>query len=152
MISRWINRRDSRLCQCSDVILLMRSLLRQLTSDMDAVDGLSLQKLNAMIFDGRAHIATIWTDDCKTLVGMGMLTIRQHVLRKVAHIDDVVVDEAYRGRGFGKEIVKALIDQARVEGANHIELSTRSHRVVALGLYKSLGFQESETRSLCLHL
>ena len=136
----------------NEIVLPVRGLLRQLTDDDEAVDDFSVETLKRTLVGQKAHIVTLWTDNKKTLVGIGMLTVRQHMLRKVAHIDEVVVDEAYRGRGFGKIIVGALIDLARSASVHHIDLSTRSHRFAAIGLYKSLGFQKSETNCFRLHL
>ena len=53
------------------------------------------------------------------------------------HIGRVAVLKPYRGLGFGKAIMAALIEQAQAAGHTHLELSSQVH---ALGFYQSLGF------------
>jgi ribosomal protein S18 acetylase RimI-like enzyme len=68
-----------------------------------------------------------------------------------AWIEDVVVDEAARGRQFGgKRVGEALtseaIDLARQAGARTIDLTTRPSRVAAGRLYERLGFEQRDSR------
>jgi len=62
-----------------------------------------------------------------------------------ARIEDVVVDEAMRGRGVGEALSTAALDRARTEGARNIDLSSRPSREAANRLYQRLGFVERET-------
>jgi len=62
-----------------------------------------------------------------------------------AWIEDVVVDEAMRGRGVGEALSTAALDRARTEGARNIDLSSRPSREAANRLYQRLGFVERET-------
>ena len=57
-----------------------------------------------------------------------------------AHLDDVVVDEAERGRGIGEALVRAGVDEARRLGARTVELSAGPDREAAVRLYRRLGF------------
>lgn len=58
-----------------------------------------------------------------------------------AWIEDVVVDEAGRGRGVGALLNTAAIDEARRRGAKHVNLTSRPSREVANRLYQRLGFE-----------
>lgn len=60
-------------------------------------------------------------------------------------IEDVVVDEKYRGRDFGKDLLLYAVDFARAEGAGSVELTSRPSRVAANNLYRKLGFKIRET-------
>lgn len=51
-----------------------------------------------------------------------------------------VLPEAH-GRGLGKLLCRAVIDEARRKGAYRIELTSNSRLVHALRLYESLGFR-----------
>ena len=62
-----------------------------------------------------------------------------------AWIEDVVVDEAARGRGVGETLNRAAIEWARVEGATTVDLTSRPSREAANRLYQRLGFQERST-------
>ena len=62
-----------------------------------------------------------------------------------AWIEDVVVDEAARGRGVGEALNRAAIERARDEGATTVDLTSRPSREAANRLYQRLGFQERST-------
>lgn len=62
-----------------------------------------------------------------------------------AWIEDVVVDEAGRGRGVGEALTMAAIDRARAVGARSIDLTSRPSRQAANRLYQRLGFEARET-------
>ena len=62
-----------------------------------------------------------------------------------AWIEDVVVDEAARGRGVGETLNRAAIEWARVEGATTVDLTSRPSREAANRLYQRLGCQERST-------
>ena len=58
-----------------------------------------------------------------------------------AWIEDVVVDEAARGRGVGETLNRAAIEWARGEGATTVALTSRPSREAANRVYRRLGFQ-----------
>lgn len=60
-------------------------------------------------------------------------------------IEDVVVDESYRGKGVGKGLMRFAIDFARSKGAKSIDLTSRPFRIEANKLYKDMGFILRET-------
>lgn len=69
-----------------------------------------------------------------------------------AWIEDVVVDEAARGRGVGEALNRAAIERARGEGATTVDLTSRPSREAANRLYQRLGFQERPTNVYRLDL
>ena len=60
----------------------------------------------------------------------------------MGHIEDVVVLEEYRGKGFGNILMKKLIEIGREEGCYKIVLNCNQENV---GYYKKLGFIEKGT-------
>ncbi len=62
-----------------------------------------------------------------------------------AWIEDVVVDEAARGRGVGEALTTAAIDLAAGAGARTVDLTSRPSREAANRLYRRLGFQVRDT-------
>jgi ribosomal protein S18 acetylase RimI-like enzyme len=62
-----------------------------------------------------------------------------------AVIEDVVVDEAGRGRGVGERLTREAIRRAREQGATSIELTSRPSREAANRLYQRIGFTRRET-------
>ncbi|RMH78395.1 MAG: GNAT family N-acetyltransferase, partial [Actinomyces sp.] len=62
-----------------------------------------------------------------------------------AWIEDVVVDEAARGKGVGAALNTAAIEHAREAGARTVDLTSRPHREAANRLYRRLGFVQRDT-------
>lgn len=62
-----------------------------------------------------------------------------------AWIEDVVVDEAARGKGVGRLLNEFALDRARSAGAKTVDLTSRPSREAANYLYKKIGFVERET-------
>ncbi|WP_344378295.1 ribosomal protein S18-alanine N-acetyltransferase [Agromyces tropicus] len=55
-------------------------------------------------------------------------------------IQTIAVDTAHRGRGLGRALMHALIDEARRREATEVFLEVRADNPVAQALYESLGF------------
>ena len=62
-----------------------------------------------------------------------------------AWIEDVVVDEAARGKGVGAALNQAAINRAEQDGAKTVDLTSRPSREAANRLYKRLGFVQRTT-------
>lgn len=78
---------------------------------------------------------TIWNDT--TPVGVAMLTLE----RGYAGVFDVAVDSAYRGQGYGKRLMVAVLGIARAQGAHSAFLQVMYENEAALTLYDGLGFK-----------
>ena len=75
------------------------------------------------------------------LVGLGWIFPRRTLSRRQAVVEDMIVDDSQRGKGYGKEILLDLMQWAKENGVEMIELTSGSHRVAANELYKKVGFQ-----------
>jgi ribosomal protein S18 acetylase RimI-like enzyme len=62
---------------------------------------------------------------------------------KVAFVYSIEIDERFRGRGFGKQAMLLLEDDARALGLTRISLNVFGGNEVARSLYKSLGYAEA---------
>lgn len=60
-------------------------------------------------------------------------------------IEDVVVDDAARGRGVGEQLNRFAIELARSKGATTVDLTSRPSRDAANRLYKRIGFKPRDT-------
>ncbi len=78
---------------------------------------------------------------------VGMLTIVSCNLAsgKKLQIEDVVVDESQRGKGFGKELLLFALSYCKSLGADFVTLTSRPSRVAANKLYTEIGFVKYET-------
>tara|TARA_B100000214_G_C23731526_1_gene519030 strand:- start:30 stop:482 length:453 start_codon:yes stop_codon:yes gene_type:complete len=85
------------------------------------------------------------------LVGMGTLVIESKLIHggsKVAHIEDVVIDKIFRGKGYGKILMDNLIKKAQKFNCYKIILNCKEKNI---GFYEKAGFQQnSATMSLYL--
>jgi ribosomal protein S18 acetylase RimI-like enzyme len=62
-----------------------------------------------------------------------------------AWIEDVVVDEAARGRGVGEKLNRRALELAAAAGATTVDLTSRPSREAANRLYQRMGFERRET-------
>ncbi len=62
-----------------------------------------------------------------------------------AWIEDVVVDEAARGRGVGEALSREALRRANAAGARTVDLTSRPSREAANRLYQKIGFQPRQT-------
>lgn len=83
-----------------------------------------------------------------TIVGMSTLAVFRIPTGQRAWIEDVVVDEAARGRGVGgvgDTLNRAMLDRARERECITVDLTSRPSREAANRLYARLGFQRRDT-------
>src|SRR5712671_840328 len=81
--------------------------------------------------------------DCRDngrIVGMLTLVVFRIPTGVRAWIEDVVVDEAVRGRGVGEALSQEAVRRAVGLGARTVELTSRPSRETANRLYQRLGF------------
>lgn len=78
---------------------------------------------------------------------VGMLTLITFEIPTAvrAWIEDVVVDEAGRGRGVGAALVQAALDRSAERGARTVDLTSRPSREAANRLYVRMGFEARDT-------
>jgi ribosomal protein S18 acetylase RimI-like enzyme len=79
------------------------------------------------------------------VVGMATLALLPIPTGVRAWIEDVVVDQAARGRGIGALLTREAIRLAQAGGAPTVDLTSRPSRAAANRLYTSLGFELRET-------
>lgn len=86
-------------------------------------------------------------DDSGVAPILGMLTLVTFEIPTGwrAWVEDVVVDEAARGKGVGASLVAAAIDLAKKRGAKTVDLTSRPSREAANRLYQRSGFELRET-------
>ena len=63
-----------------------------------------------------------------------------------ADVANVAVAPSYRKKGFGKTLLKALLDRAKEKGVLRVFLEVRVSNAPAIALYKSFGFESVNVR------
>ena len=83
--------------------------------------------------------------DAGTILGSLTLVLFRIPTGLRAWIEDVVVDEAARGRGVGEALNRKAIELAQERGATSVDLTSRPSREAANRLYQRLGFVARDT-------
>jgi len=65
----------------------------------------------------------------QVIIGSASLAITHTPTGRHGWIEDVVVDQAYRGQGWGKALTEACLDAARELGLHAVNLTSRPARV-----------------------
>jgi ribosomal protein S18 acetylase RimI-like enzyme len=86
------------------------------------------------------------------IVGCASLCLFDSPTGRKASIEDVVIQQAYRGQHLGKLLVQHVIDYARPMAPISLQLTSRPERVAANKLYQSLGFKKRETNAYRMDL
>jgi ribosomal protein S18 acetylase RimI-like enzyme len=90
--------------------------------------------------------------DGKRIIGMGSIVFTNIPAGLRSRLEDIVVDEKYRGQGIGKRISLTLIAIARKKRATLVDLTSGKKRKSAHKLYEKLGFKERDTKVYRLDL
>jgi 8-oxo-dGTP pyrophosphatase MutT (NUDIX family) len=122
--------------------------VRQLVSQLDSTAIVDEQSLYKAMLGG--YVSKI--EKRGKLLGMGWIFPRQTLLRKQAVVEDMIVDEAERGHGYGEKILLDLIAWAKSQGVEVVELTTNPKRLAANALYQKVGFKLHETNHYLLKL
>ena len=85
-------------------------------------------------------LATDTDIDTHAIVGSLCLILFRIPTGLRAWIEDVVVDDAARGKGVGEALNRAAIEHAGKAGARTVDLTSRPSRESANRLYQRLGF------------
>ena len=99
----------------------------------------TLDHLKAMVAD--PSVTLLVARDGRDIVGAAAVVVYTTPIWLKARIEDVVVDEAARGRGVGEAIVRRCIEVARERGAAIVELQSARSREAANRLYPRMGFE-----------
>jgi len=122
--------------------------VKKLITQLDSSAKVNESSLYKAIING--YISRVYKKG--KFVGMGWIFPRQTLLRRQAVVEDMIVDEKYRGKGLGEKILLDLIRWAKETGVEVIELTTNSKRIAANSLYKKVGFWLHETNHYLLNL
>jgi ribosomal protein S18 acetylase RimI-like enzyme len=118
----------------------LEELLNQLTPQPST---LSEQTLRAVLDNSASRLYLL--EEEGRVVGMLTLGIYVSPTGSKGWIEDVVVDDACRGRGYGRMLVAHAIEEARKAGVTQLMLTSNPLRVAANKLYQAMGFEKKET-------
>lgn len=123
-----------------DLVAAFERLIPQLSSSSPPPDA---DALTAIV--DNAHSVLFVAEADGQIVGSLTLAFYRIPTGIKAWIEDVVVDDAARGRGVGEALNRAALAEAAHRGAKNVSLTSRSSREAANRLYQRLGFEPYET-------
>lgn len=126
----------------------MRSFRSMLAGDLDHVLENEVRSYQFPWTRGNFSDCLAARHECRLLlrdahvIGHGILALGP----AEAHLLNVCVRRDEQGRGHGRALVTHMLERAKVRGAEMIFLEVRPSNLVAIGLYRSLGFNEIGVR------
>jgi ribosomal protein S18 acetylase RimI-like enzyme len=102
------------------------------------------EELKLMLNDEKRPIL-VSTDENDEVLGYCFCIYQQHYNNsiltdiKTLYIDDLCVDETFRGMSIGKELYNAAVNLARESGCYNLTLNVWSCNASALGFYEKMG-------------
>lgn len=114
-----------------------------LMHELSATSFCNEELLNNALNDANVYVYVI--RDEGHIVATGTLCIKHTLEFTIADIESVIVSFKCRGRGYGKELMTAMIEAAKKMNVHHILLTSNPARVAANRLYQELGFERYET-------
>lgn len=123
------------------VLEQLNSLLSQLSTSAAPMSRDDLWRLLQEQTTTRVFAA--FDGDC--IVGVVLLTWNRILVGTKFWIEDVVVDERYRGRGICSKLMDQAEAAAREMGATKLDLTSRPARGSARGLYGVRGYEPRDT-------
>jgi len=103
----------------------------------DKIVQLPLKK----ILEDKNSLVVVVCKEENRIVGISMMAMYKVISGHKGMIEDVVVDQAHRGKGIGRKLMEKLLEEGKNRRLDEILLFSGHHRTPAITLYKSLGFQ-----------
>ena len=110
----------------------------------------SLEELERMIRSENTHLFVATEGD--EVMGTLTLVFYQIPSGLKAWIEDVIVNESFRGKGVATALLCHALHIARDKGARKVDLTSAPSRGAANRLYQKLGFEQRETNVYRLYL
>ena len=117
----------------------VQKLLEQLTNRPVKLTGTTLREI---ISQENTHLFFLLAD--QEIAGMLTVGIYHSPTGGKAWIEDVVVDEKYRGQGLSKQLVTHAVRFVKEQGIPLIMLTSNPTRIAANKLYQKLGFEQKQ--------
>lgn len=127
-----------------EYVAAVRHLLRQLTTRCVPFGRVELEQLLADE-SSRLYVACLEG----SIVGMATIGTYLCPTGRKYWLEDVVVDEAYRGRGVARAFLETIVEGLHLSGTEKLYLTSNPARVAANRLYQSMDFQPKVTNVYC---
>lgn len=119
----------------------LNHLLRQVRRDTNIL--VSAAEWRRII--GQKHVRVFIIRLSERVVAMAILRWHQLPGRKVAFVDDVVVDAAYRRKGLGTKLLKTIKNWSQSHHLRHVDFTSGRDRKAGHAFYLALGWRRRDT-------
>ena len=126
-----------------ELLAAFQQLIPQLTQS--PIPG--LQELQALLDSPSILIVARALGAPGPIIGAGTLGVFRTPSGVHAHVEDIIVDEKFRGQKVGETLVKYLLQVARGMGLQGVSLTCNPRRTAANRLYQKMGFKKWETNT-----
>ena len=120
-------------------------LFKQLAPD---IKQLSLKE----VLDKKNNCSVLCYEENGRIVGLAVMCSYKVMSGYNGWIEDVIVDENYRGKGIGRKLIEKLIEIGKDLYLTNIFLFTGKHRTAANKLYSNLGFTKKNSNIYSLKI
>ena len=124
--------------------------LDALMHELSATSYCNEEFMNKVMKDDNSHVYVVREDG--HIIATGTLCVMHTLEFTIAGVESVVVRSKYRGKGYSKELMTALINAAKELGVHHLHLTSNPKREAANRLYQSIGFEQYKTNCYRLYL
>ena len=114
----------------------------QLLSQLTQVGHISPEEFTNILAKIQSQIWVFEDTSANKIVASASILLEQKIIHGggiVAHLEDVVVDEAYRGAQLGKKLIANIVEKARESGAYKIIADCKTE---LLSFYSKNGFEK----------
>jgi GNAT superfamily N-acetyltransferase len=141
------NKNEIRLAQLEDITDLVNLLNELFSMDIEFEPNNEIQRkgLLSIIENPEIGIILVKCID-KKIIGMVsiLFTISTALGGKVGILEDMVISEKYRAKGYGGELLASAIKYAKENNCLRLTLLTDYNNELAIGFYKQFGFIKSQ--------
>ena len=124
-----------------DVVALAE--MDRLMHELSATSSCTEEKLREALEDSNSYVYV--ARDGVRIVGCGTLCVMHTPEFRLGAIEAVAVLKEYRGQGIGRQIVEALLSEARNLAPITLHLTSNPARQAANAMYRQMGFRRKET-------
>lgn len=120
--------------------------IRRLASQEGAnYKELTNEDMQEMLDSSATHVLVAREPKNHQVIGMVTLIVCRIPYVKKSTLEDLVVDDEYRGQGIARQLMEAGLALAKQLGAAYVDLTARPIRTASNSLYVKLGFTKRDT-------
>lgn len=123
----------------------LKSLFSQLT-------GGNVAEIDICAMQNGKNVYVLLEENEKAIGFGALISYYLPTVGEIGKIEEVVIDENYRGQGLGKKLLQKLLEIAKEKKLKKVQLTSSPRREAARSMYQAAGFQIKDTNVFVLDL